>query len=152
MSGRLRQFIEIGWAVTRKPKVVFLDVPTATQSPAETDSLLQLLQRLASNGMAIIYISHRIPEVFKICNTVTILRDGTRVAISAVADTTPESVVDQMVGRELKLGLQARRQNKPGDTVLEARGIQAKGVNGIDLTVRSGEIVGLGGLVCAGRT
>lgn len=152
LSVALRQFVEIARAVARQPKVLILDEPTATLTPAETDYLLQMLQRLASNGMAIIYISHRIPEVFKICNTVTILRDGTRVAISAVADTTPESVVDQMVGRELKLGLQTRRQKKPGDTVLEARGIQAKGVNGIDLTVRSGEIVGLGGLVGAGRT
>jgi ribose transport system ATP-binding protein len=152
LSVALRQFVEIARAVAREPQVLILDEPTATLTPAETDYLLEMLQRLASAGMAIIYISHRIPEVFKIGNTVTILRDGKQVFNSTLADTTPESVVDQMVGRELKADLQSRRTANPGEVVLDAQGIRAPGVNGIDLTVREGEIVGLGGLVGAGRT
>jgi ABC-type sugar transport system ATPase subunit len=152
LSVALRQFVEIARAVARNPQVLILDEPTATLTPAETDYLLQMLQRLAANGMAIIYISHRIPEVFKIGDTVTILRDGAQVFNSPLADTTPDSVVDQMVGRELKLDLQSHREANPGSIVLEARGIRAPGVNGIDITVREGEIVGLGGLVGAGRT
>jgi len=152
LSVALRQFVEIARAIARKPKVLILDEPTATLTPAETDYLLTMLQRLAARGMSIIYISHRIPEVIRICDNVTILRDGQKVMDSAVADTSPEGIVDQMVGRELKLDLQSRRDAKPGDVVLRAEGIRAPGVNGVDLEVRAGEIVGLGGLVGAGRT
>jgi len=152
LSVALRQFVEIARAVARKPKVLILDEPTATLTPAETDYLLEMLQRLAKGGMAIVYISHRIPEVFRICNSVTILRDGQLVANSSIDDTTPDAVVDQMVGRELKADLKSHRTASPGELVLSAKGIKAPGVNGIDLEVRAGEIVGLGGLVGAGRT
>lgn len=152
LSVALRQFVEIARAVARKPKVLILDEPTATLTPAETDYLLAMLQRLAERGMAIVYISHRIPEVFRISHTVTILRDGKRVAVSPIGETSPEQVVDQMVGRELKKDLQDRREATPGEVVLKAVGITAPGVNGVDLEVRAGEIVGLGGLVGAGRT
>jgi ABC-type sugar transport system ATPase subunit len=152
LSVALRQFVEIARAVARKPKVLILDEPTATLTPAETDYLLNMLQRLAARGMSIIYISHRIPEVIRICHNVTILRDGQKVMESAVAETSPEGIVEQMVGRELKLDLQSRRNARLGEVVLKAEGIRAPGVNGVDLEVRAGEIVGLGGLVGAGRT
>ena len=128
LSVALRQFVEIARAVARKPKVLILDEPTATLTPAETDYLLDMLQRLAKNGMAIIYISHRIPEVFRICDSVTIVRDGQRVMESSIEKTTPEQIVDQMVGRELKLDLQTKRTAAAGDVVLSAQGIRAPGV------------------------
>ena len=153
LSVALRQFVEIARAVARKPKVLILDEPTATLTPAETDYLLSMLQRLASQGLAIIYISHRIPEVFKICNKVTILRDGKLVTNDSIADLTPDKVIDQMVGRELNLDLTQRRPARElGELVLSAKGIKAPKVNGIDLEVSKGQIVGLGGLVGAGRT
>ena len=152
LSVSLRQFVEIARAVARKPRVLILDEPTATLTPAETDYLLAMLQRLAAKGMAIIYISHRIPEVFRICNRVTIVRDGQVVDVTKIEDTTPASVIENMVGRELKEDLDSRRDATPGETVLSARGIRAHNVNGVDLDVHAGEIVGLGGLVGAGRT
>jgi ABC-type sugar transport system ATPase subunit len=152
LSVSLRQFVEIARAVARKPRVLILDEPTATLTPAETDYLLAMLQRLAGKGMAVIYISHRIPEVFAICDAVTILRDGRLVERTVIAETTPSAVIDAMVGRELKLDLQVRRTADPGDVVISARGITAPNVNGVDLDVRAGQIVGLGGLVGAGRT
>ena len=152
LSVSLRQFVEIARAVARKPRVLILDEPTATLTPAETDYLLTMLQRLAAKGMAIIYISHRIPEVFRICTNVTILRDGELVESTPIAETTPSAVIDAMVGRELKLDLQVHREANPGDVILSATGIRAAGVNDVDLQVRAGEIVGLGGLVGAGRT
>lgn len=152
LSVSLRQFVEIARAVARNPRVLILDEPTATLTPAETDYLLAMLQRLAAKGMAIVYISHRIPEVFAICTAVTILRDGRLVERTDIATTSPSAVIDAMVGRELKLDQQIRRTATPGEVVLSARGIRAHNVNGVDLDVRAGEIVGLGGLVGAGRT
>ncbi len=153
LSVALRQFVEIARAVARKPRVLILDEPTATLTPAETDYLLDMLQRLAEQGLAIIYISHRIPEIFRICDRVTVLRDGQLIDTVSIADIQPNEVVDKMVGRELKLELETRRAEiHIGDVVLSARGIKAPGVNGIDLDVRAGQIVGLGGLVGAGRT
>lgn len=152
LSMALRQFVEIARAIARKPKVLILDEPTATLTPAETDYLLVMLQRLAAGGMAIIYISHRIPEVFRICSNVTILRDGALVTSGRIAETSPSAVIDAMVGRELAEGLALRRHGTPGEVVLSAKGIRAKKVYDVDLEVRAGEIVGLGGLVGAGRT
>jgi ABC-type sugar transport system ATPase subunit len=152
LSVSLRQFIEIARAVARKPRVLILDEPTATLTPAETDYLLQMLQRLAEGGLAIVYISHRLPEIFAICDRVTVLRDGSLVDTMDIADTTPDSLVDKMVGRELKRDLEIVRESKPGEVVLSARGIKAPKVEGIDVDVRAGEIVGLGGLVGAGRS
>lgn len=152
LSVALRQFVEIARAVARKPRVLILDEPTATLTPAETDYLLAMLERLAAGGMAIAYISHRIPEVFRICDNVTILRDGKQIVTVPMADVTPEQVVDQMVGRELKRDLASHRDAEPGAVVLQAEGITAPGVDNVDLQVRAGEIVGLGGLVGAGRS
>ncbi len=153
LSVALRQFVEIARAIARKPQVLILDEPTATLTPAETEYLLDMLTRLAGRGLAIVYISHRIPEIFAICNRVTVLRDGSLVASKGIEDLTPESVVEYMVGRDLQLDRESRRQDpKIGEVVLSARGLRAPGVNDIDLDVRAGEIVGLGGLVGAGRT
>ncbi|MFN3217745.1 MAG: sugar ABC transporter ATP-binding protein [Acidimicrobiales bacterium] len=153
LSVALRQFVEIARAVARHPQVLILDEPTATLTPAETDYLLDMLERLAARGLAIIYISHRIPEIFRICHRVTVLRDGKHVDTVAIEDTQPDELVEMMVGRELKQTLEERREAVvPGEVMLRARGIRAKGVNDVDLDVRAGEIVGLGGLVGAGRT
>lgn len=152
LSVALRQFVEIARAVARKPKVLILDEPTATLTPAETDYLLKMLQRLAAQGLAIIYISHRIPEIFQVSTRITILRDGKQVVTNQLSEMTPDQVVDQMVGRELKLDLASHRVANPGEVVLSAKSIRAPRVNGVNLEVRAGEIVGLGGLVGAGRT
>ena len=152
LSVSLRQFVEIARAVARRPRVLILDEPTATLTPAETDHLLAMLQRLAERGLAIVYISHRIPEIFRICDRVTVLRDGQVVAGMQIEGTTPDALVELMVGRELKADLAQRRHSTPGDVVLSARGVRAPRVHDIDLEVRAGEIVGLGGLVGAGRS
>ena len=153
LSVALRQFVEIARAIARKPRVLILDEPTATLTPAETEYLLDMLKRLAGRGLAIIYISHRIPEIFAICNRVTVLRDGRLVVGVDIGATSPQGIVESMVGRDLQLELDTHRVDPDiGEVVLSARGLCAPGVNDVDLDVRAGEIVGLGGLVGAGRT
>jgi ABC-type sugar transport system ATPase subunit len=152
LSVALRQFVEIARAVARDPRVLILDEPTATLTPAETDHLLAMLRRLSGRGLAILYISHRIPEIFQLCDRITVLRDGQHVDTVTTADTEPDTVVRMMVGRELQASLQTSRDADPGPVVVSATGIEAPGVDGVDLEVRAGEIVGLGGLVGAGRT
>ena len=153
LSVSLRQFVEIARAVARKPQVLILDEPTATLTPAETNDLLGMLKRLAKNGMAVIYISHRIPEIFQLCTSVTVLRDGVLIHTLPIADTSPGGVIEAMVGRELAQELAADHSPREvGHVVLSARGIQAPKVRGVDLEVRAGQIIGLGGLVGAGRT
>ena len=152
LSMALRQFVEIARAVAKKPRILIFDEPTATLTPAETDYLLAMLRRLAEGGMAIIYISHRIPEIFSTCSTVAILRDGKLVLTSAITNLTPSLVVDQMVGREFGLDLATHRTSTPGAIVLDAQGVIAPRVNDVSIQVRAGEIVGLGGLVGAGRS
>lgn len=153
LSVALRQFVEIARAVARKPRILILDEPTATLTPAETEYLLNMLERLAKRGMAIIYISHRIPEIFAICHSVTVLRDGKHVDTVDIHDTTPDALVSLMVGRELEADLATRREDAEfGDVRLSAAGIRAAGVNDVDVEVRAGQIVGLGGLVGAGRS
>lgn len=153
LSVAQRQFVEIARAVARKPRVLILDEPTATLTPAETDYLLDMLQRLAERGLAIIYISHRIPEIFRICDNVTVLRDGKHIDTVDVTHIKSEELVEMMVGRQLFLDSRTDRPPAtPGEVVLSARDIRADGVNGVNLDVRAGQIVGLGGLVGAGRT
>ena len=153
LSVAMRQFVEIARAIARKPQVLILDEPTATLTPAETDHLLATLKRLARTDLAILYISHRIPEIFALCDRVTVLRDGKLVICDGIGNYTPDSMVKHMVGRELQLDMANRRIDPElGEVVLSARGLQAPSVDGVDLDVRAGEIVGLGGLVGAGRT
>lgn len=153
LSVALRQFVEIARAVARNPRVLILDEPTATLTPAETDYLLDMLERLAERGLAILYISHRIPEIFRICHRVTVLRDGKHVDTVDIAETRPDELVAMMVGRELEHEYSEKEPtHAAGEVVLRATGIRAPAVNDVDLEVRAGQIVGLGGLVGAGRT
>ncbi|MEU1293352.1 sugar ABC transporter ATP-binding protein [Streptomyces sp. NPDC005840] len=153
LSVAARQFVEIARAVARRPRVLILDEPTATLTPSETSHLLGLLGRLSDQGIAILYISHRIPEIFELCESATVLRDGHLVARPDLADITGDELVDLMVGRELAKDLRTeRRERAPGEVVLRARDVSAAKVRHVDLEVRAGQIVGLGGLVGSGRS
>ena len=148
-----QQLVEIARALGANARVLILDEPTASLSKEDTDNLFRVVRELRAAGVGMIYISHRLEELPVIADRVTVLRDGNTIATREMADVNREQLIQMMVGRELA-AVFPKRTVPLGDTVLELRGVgcKASGVSGIDLTVRAGEIVGLSGLVGAGRS
>lgn len=146
------QLIEIARALTRDARFVVMDEPTASLTEHDTHTLYEVVRRLRDSGVGVVYISHRLEEIFEIGDRVTVLRDGESVGTAPVSEMTQSELVERMVGRELD---QLFPQLAPvsGETLLEVRGLSRRGeLEDIDLTVRAGEIVGLAGLVGAGRS
>ena len=148
-----RQMVEIAKAIAREARIVVLDEPSAVLGDAELEHLFTTIRRLsAEQGVSFIYITHRLKELYEICDEVTVLRDGQVVASMPLAQTTTADLIRHMVGRELKDVFPPRP--KPGpDVRLEVRNISRAGVlKDISFDVRQGEIVGICGLAGAGRT
>ena len=148
-----QQMVEIAKALSHDARVLVMDEPTAAISDREADALFAVVHRLRDVGVAIVYISHRMKEVFDLGDRVTVLRDGRLVKSMLASDTKPDELIALMVGRSVGTAYQRRYAGKPGDMALEVKQLRtATGVNGVDLYVRCGEIVGLSGLVGAGRS
>lgn len=152
LSSAQQQFVEIAKALRQNPRVLILDEPSASMTPQETDRLLAMLSKLATAGLAIIYVSHRLPEIYALCTTATVLRDGALVGQFDLSRTSTDELVERMVGRELQHDLKVHRPTERGAVAFEVQSLQSEGVNDVSLSVRAGEIVGLGGLVGAGRS
>ncbi|WP_341935565.1 sugar ABC transporter ATP-binding protein [Microbacterium sp. LWO14-1.2] len=147
-----QQVIEIAKAVSLDAKVLIMDEPTAALSGVEVERLFTIARSLRDEGRGLIFISHRFDEVFALCDTVTVMRDGSYISTTPIADTTPSELVRQMVGRDVT-DLFPKQQVEIGEPVLRVEGLTSPGVfHDISFTVRSGEIVGLAGLVGAGRS
>ena len=149
-----KQLVEIAKAVGRRARLLIMDEPTATLTPSETERLFALMQRLKSEGVTIIYISHKLDEVERITDEVIVMRDGRFVARDATRSLTRQQMANLMVGRELS-DLFPPRQQPPADapTLLSVRGLTVPGwANDVSFDVRAGEILGFAGLVGAGRT
>ncbi|EUJ41675.1 sugar ABC transporter ATP-binding protein [Brochothrix campestris] len=147
-----QQMAEIMKSLMTEAKVIIMDEPTAALTEAETEHLFRVMQQLRARGVSIVYISHRMEEIFQLCDRITIMRDGISVSTEAIAATSFDTVVKQMVGRELTERFPQRTLHR-GERILEVKNLTKKGVfNNISLTVDSGEIVGVAGLMGAGRT
>jgi rhamnose transport system ATP-binding protein len=132
--------------------VLIMDEPTAALSGVEVDRLFAVARSLRDEGRAILFISHRFDEVFDLCDTVTVMRDGAYIDTTPIAETTVDDLVRQMVGRDVT-ELFPKQEAAIGDPLLEVRGLTSPGVfHDISFTVRAGEIVALAGLVGAGRS
>ncbi len=143
--------VEIAKALIQESKVIILDEPTASFSQTEIEHLLSVIRKLAERGLSIIYISHHIEEVFKIADRVTVLRDGRTINTYEAKGLTEQVLIHDMVGRDVSLFY--RREQVPiGDVVFEARNLSGNGVQDASLRVRSGEILGIAGMVGSGRT
>lgn len=147
-----KQLVLIARALATECKFLILDEPTAPLSDTETSRLFDLVNRLKQEGVGIIFISHRLPELFQICEDITILRDGQFVLTAPIHTLTPQLVAEHMLGAQLD-GQFPHRQNSLGEVFFEVNDVSDdKHVHGVSLQVRKGEIVGLAGLVGAGKT
>src|SRR4051812_41876047 len=152
LSVAQQQMVEIAKATSRNSSVIAMDEPSATLTDHELQNLFELIRTLRGQGVGIIYISHRMEEIFSICDRVTVLRDGHFVGTKPISETDRDDIIRMMVGRELKESI-PKRPAPRGEPLLEVRGLTRRGVfEDISLTVHRGEIVGIGGLVGAGRT
>lgn len=147
-----RQLVAIARALLADARLVIMDEPTAALTDQEADRLFEIVDGLSQRGVAVVYISHRLAEIFRISHTISVLRDGLLVRTSRAAEFTPEEMIRLMVGRELSQ-LYSRSRTSPGAPVLETRNLTRAGdFENITMTVHAGEIVGLAGLIGAGRT
>ncbi|HEX3287677.1 MAG TPA: sugar ABC transporter ATP-binding protein [Mycobacterium sp.] len=150
------QLTEIAKALALDAKVLIMDEPTASLTKTESEALFDLIKRLKAQGVSIVYISHRMEEVYRICDRITVLRDGGVVLREAVADLTPEQIVAAIVGREMEaLEWEERPSVATADEVplLEVRNVtSANGVTDMSFQLHAGEILGLAGLMGSGRT
>lgn len=150
LSAAQKQMIEIAKALSKNPGVLILDEPTASLSENETSVLFRIIRKLKQQNVSIIYISHRLAELFEISDRVTILRDGMTQGTYMTDTLTREMLINKMVGRDLRINSKA--QHVRPDLLLEVRRLTGKKFHDITFILHPGEIVGLAGLVGAGRT
>jgi rhamnose transport system ATP-binding protein len=147
-----QQIVEIAKALSTNARVIVMDEPTAALSASESDRLLDVARRLRDGGAAVVFVSHRLEEIFVLCDRLTVMRDGATVTEQKVADTSAGEVVRWMVGRELT-DLYPKVETTIGAVVLDVQGLTRTGVFAdISFQVRGGEIVALAGLVGSGRS
>ena len=151
-SSAQKQMLAIAKAVSQDSEVIIMDEPTSSLSDSEVEMLFEVMRDLQSKGVSIVFISHKIEEIFTICQAITVLRDGMFISEHATGDITREDLITQIAGRKIEDMYPPKRQ-KFGEVVFEAKNFSAHGVyNNISLSVREGEILGLYGLVGAGRS
>ncbi|MFJ1709933.1 sugar ABC transporter ATP-binding protein, partial [Kitasatospora sp. NPDC088346] len=146
-----RQLVEIMRALTGEAKVIAFDEPTSSLSEHEVDALFALIRRLRDDGIAVVYVSHRMQEIFQLADRIAVLRDGALVGVQDAATTDDSALVRLMVGRDLS-AMFSREHVATDRLVLDVRHVTTDDVHDISLQIRAGEVVGLAGLIGAGRS
>ena len=146
-----RQMVEIAKAVSYHARVLVLDEPTSSLTDREVEQLFAVIERLKARGCGIVYVSHKMQEILRISDEVTIMRDGRFISTDKAADLTTDKIIAKMVGRELA-DLYPAVERRRGEVLLEVQGLSAKGLADISFSLHRGEVLGLCGLVGAGRT
>lgn len=146
-----KQIVEIAKAISKEAKILVMDEPTAALSAEETQSLFKIIGTLKARGVSIIYISHRLKEIFEITDRVTVLRDGKKVGTTKTKETTANRLVELMVGRDIK-EMYPKRKVDIGDVVMQVENLAAEGFSDISFELKKGEILGIFGLLGSGRT
>ncbi|KEQ16514.1 ribose ABC transporter ATP-binding protein RbsA [Endozoicomonas numazuensis] len=151
LSIGVQQMVEIAKALSFSSQVIVMDEPTDALTDKETESLFKVIRQLRSEGKGIVYISHRLQEIFQICDDATIMRDGRFIAETAVSQLTEDDIIEQMVGRSLEEQY-PRIEVEAGALTLEVENLSAPGVKEVSFQLKEGEILGISGLMGAGRT
>lgn len=147
-----KQMVEVAKALSIDASIIIMDEPTSSLTSSEVETLFSIVEKLRHRGVAIVFVSHRLDEVFRICDRVHILRDGRDTGTFHVADTTREEVINRMVGRDLG-SLFVKEESEISETVLEVEGVSSgQGIKRVSFALRGGEILGFAGLIGAGRT
>ena len=146
-----QQMVEIAKVLSYQSKVIVMDEPTDALTDTETASLFRVIKELKAQGCGIVYISHRMKEIFEVCDDVTIFRDGQFIAERAVDTLNEDSLIEMMVGRKLEEQY-PRLDKAPGDIRLQVEHLSGPGVEDVSFSLRKGEILGVAGLMGAGRT
>ena len=148
-----QQMLQIASAVGTGARVIVFDEPTSSLSQHEAEKLYELIGQLRARGVTSIYVSHRMEEIFRLCDTVTVLRDGTHVATTATAELTQSSLVQMMIGRSLDEYFPSHIHAQIGDELLRVDDLSSRGkFQDVSFTLRAGEVLGFAGLVGAGRS
>ena len=150
-----QQLTEIAKAIAGEAKILILDEPTASLAKEEVDALFIVLRQLTARGVSIVYISHRMDEIYQICNRITVLRDGKKIAVSDLREITPQGIIAHITGRKdvEMLSHQGKDISRSSAPIFEAEDIQVGNrVNNVSFKLYPGEVLGLAGLMGSGRT
>ena len=147
-----RQMIEIAKAVSRNARILIMDEPSAPLTTNEAEKMFALMERLKARGAGIVYISHRMPEIFRLSDRITVMRDGKYITTADTGHISEDEVIHMMVGRELKSSFPERAHVVKDEIILEADGLGGNGVEDISFQLKKGEILGFAGLIGSGRT
>lgn len=147
-----QQLVEIAKALSCDTKILIMDEPSASLTTSEVEMMFKIIKQLKKDGVTIIYISHRLDEIFEICDRVSILRDGEMIKTLNTAETNRQELISLMVGRDLKETFPQLDANLSHEVVMEVEHLSGPGVKDVSLQIRKGEILGMGGLIGAGRT
>ena len=147
-----QQMVEIARALAHQAKIVVMDEPTSSLTPSEVDLLFKVIRRLTDLGIAVLYVTHKLDEVFEIADTVTVLRDGRRITTKPISDHTEDSLIQDMIGRRIETLFPRSRNKAEGAPVLSVEGLSTAKLRDISFEVRAGEILGFFGLMGAGRS
>jgi ribose transport system ATP-binding protein len=150
-----QQLTEIAKAIAGDAKILILDEPTASLAKEEVDALFKVLKQLTARGVSIVYISHRMDEIYRICDRITILRDGRKIAVSSLSEISPQEIIAHITGRKdvEMLAHEGKTIERSTTPIFEAVGIRVGNrVNNVSFKLYPGEILGLAGLMGSGRT
>ena len=148
-----QQMVEIARALAHDARIVVMDEPTSSLTPREVDLLFAVIRRLTALGIAVVYVSHKIDEIFAIADTVTVLRDGRHISTKPAAEHTPDSLIQDMIGRRIDVLFPRTHHGASGAVALSVRGLStADKLRDVSFEVRAGEVLGFFGLLGAGRT
>jgi ABC-type sugar transport system ATPase subunit len=153
LSTGQEQLVQIAAALGTKARVIVMDEPTSSLSVRESEHLFELLAKLKQRGITVIYVSHRLEEIFRLCDSITVLRDGRHIATEKVAETNPDRIIHQMVGREVRQYTSQHLQRPIAEELLRVEHLSSPGkFRDVSFKVSTGEMLGFAGLVGAGRS